>query len=161
MANTFTEISQSLALQRAIAGSTGTTARSMHKFDSLGMGSFRLNAAFDFEVKFTEEPLFTSGVIVKPGTPIPPVGMEPNATVGVWKWQREGPLWTGAYVWFAVSQTVVGPSTLQIDEVIATGLRGGGGITYRQAAEKLHLTHHMCFEGFAIRDVDYDAIMKD
>lgn len=148
MANTWTEIQQSLALQRAIAGSTGTTARSMHKFDSLGMGSSRLVSAFDFEVKFTEEPLFTSGVIIRPGTPVPPAGMEPVCTVGVWKWQKEGPLWTGAYVWFGVSLANAG---------------GTQGLTLQQAqaGQKLHLTHHMCFEGYAIRDVDYDAIMKD
>lgn len=145
MGTTLDDIANARRMATAIASSGSTTARSLHKHDSIGMGSIRVTTPIEFQVKFIEEPLFTSGVSIAPGGPRQ--FFDPVASVGVWKWVFTNRLYTGAYLWFGVSQPVAN-GYMSMD---LTDLRNAGA---------LRLRHHLCFEGKAIRDVDYDKIMQ-
>ena len=76
----------------------------------------------------------------------PPVDTAlPVVTTGVYRWVTDDRgYYTGAYVYVAVT-TVVGITLENLPN----------------AARSYVLEHHLCFEGTAFRDVNYDTITQD
>lgn len=129
----------------------GRTGRSRHKLTTGGAGELRLTLPLTFQLTFLDEPLFTTGVTLAGGNLAS--GAFPLVSAGVWRWWRDGRgYYVGAFLWLSVG---FAPTHVQND------LNLTQATAQARALQGLKLQHHLCFEGTAIRDVSYDAIMED
>lgn len=159
--------------KRAIENNGARNARSIHRLTSRGTGQTRLPNPLKMQLTFVEQPTFTSGVTLKTGALID--GAYPVANVGVYKWQIDARgFYIGAYVWVA---STFGSTQLDTLDSLSTNVQRqtlaevtAGGAAYFAALDQMHraqalnaitLEHHLCFEGYALRDVNIDKIFAD
>lgn len=138
--------------QDNLAKNGARTGRSLHRLLSKGAGQSHIIQPLKFQITFTAQPTFTSGIALAAGQLVD--GCYPICSVGVYKWQTDArKFYIGAYVWVAVTNA---PTSLH------TGGFTQPEIVYTQAGmNQLELEHHLCFEGLALRDVNYDQMMAD
>lgn len=106
MALTAWQEQQQFNAQREMLIAQGASVgRSTHKVFTKGRGDLRIAQPVNFALTFAEEPVFTTGLVL--GPPRLVEHLYPNATVGVYHWQRDSRgMYTGAYVWASIAAGV-------------------------------------------------------
>lgn len=148
----------------AIATAGARMGRSLHRVMSKGAGQVHLVEPLTFQLTFAEQPTFTSGVAI--GTGQLADGSYPIVTTGVANWQVDARgFYTGAWLWFGVTMApthvTAGPTDTVSGTEQAILVSNRTAIEQAIAMANVQLEHHLCFEGLALRDVNYDAIMAD
>jgi len=120
-----------LEAHRAQLAALRENASRMAKFyatwTTKGVGEIMVPTVFAFDIRFLEEPCFTSGVTLA-GTLNPVTGHFPRATCGVYDWRTDtSGYYTGAYLYFCVDAN-------------------GGNPNYE-------VVHHLAWEAAAIKDL--------
>lgn len=138
------------AAEEAQAQNTARVAKSHLFWTTTGTGEFLVEAAMYFDCVFTEKPHFTYGAEVS-GNQDLVAKKFPRTHGGVYDWVRARPpgnlaglpgdnpdddimYYTGAYVYFVV-------------DIV------GGGVPFTPPQPKYTVTHHLAFEGIAIKNV--------
>lgn len=129
---------------QAQAAAAGGNARSLHRLTTHGVGNSTTPTKVQFSVTFVEEPMVTSGMVMRQNAV--DMGALPLASVSIYRFVTDARgLYVGAYLLVAVGLA----KDVSTYEALNATTRG------------YVLEHHICFEGLAIRDVSYDAIMDD
>lgn len=148
------------ARREAIAANGARTGRSLHRIASKGAGEVHIVQPIDFRLTFVEQPTFTNGLSLLNGQLVS--GAYPIASVGVYKWRRDTRgFYTGAYLWVGVTSAPTDLVPLPPGDYDAEIVAVQRSQAEARALNSLSLEHHLCFEGMAIRDVDFDQIMAD
>lgn len=150
--------------QTAITQAGARMGRSLHRVLSKGAGQVHLPNPLSFQLTFTEQPTFTSGVAI--GTGQLADGSYPIVTVGVSNWQVDARgFYTGAWLWFGVTMApthvTAGPADTLTGAEQAIFVSSMTAVEQAIAMANVQLEHHLSFEGLALRDVNFDQIMAD
>lgn len=159
----------------AIANAGARNGRSLHRVLSKGAGQTRIAQPIAFRLTFIGQPTFTSGVTLAAGQLQD--GAYPVVSIGVFRWQKDGRgFYIGAWLWVAVTYGPTELSSAQDYQMLQAQQAAEVGADYQQSAaylsaqtelqraialNRLELEHHLCFEGLALRDVNYDEIMAN
>lgn len=112
---------------------TGRTARVATTWTTVGSGEAVTTKAFDFGIRFIEEPCFTAGMALDETTRLQS-GYYPRVNAGVYEWKKDNhDYYTGALIFFTIDTY------------------GAGSISGEQPNYVIH--HHLRFEGKALKDI--------
>ncbi len=121
------------AYEQSIRDNSGGHARCELTWLTIGVGEANTSVALPFNVRFIEEPAFTSGFTLTGSVELVS-GHYPRVSTGVYDWHIDNKgYYIGAWVFFTVD--TIGPGAVLGDE------------------PSYSISHHLKFEGKAIKDV--------